>query len=104
MGFCCVAYGVDSPDVVYEAFALTAGLFCGLTAFTMQSRINFDFLRAGLVSSLFLLFVWGWMTIAFRLPFPNAAYSLVGALIFCLFIIYDTHMICHRLGPEPEGR
>ena len=98
VGFVSVAIGVERPEVVYEAFALTAALFVGLTAFTMQSRVRFDFLGGFLLSSLLLLIAWGWINIALGLSFSSTAYSLVGAFLFCLFIIYDTSMICHRLG------
>ncbi|EOD27076.1 hypothetical protein EMIHUDRAFT_204977 [Emiliania huxleyi CCMP1516] len=98
VSFVCVALGIERPEVVNQTFTLTAALFVGLTAFTMQSRIRFNFLGGFLLSSLLLLLAWATINAALGLPFASTAFSLLGALLFSLYVVYDTSMICHRLG------
>ena len=50
------ARGLSS--LVVEAFAITSIIFVSLTLFTIQSKIDFSFLGAGLFVALFGLMVW----------------------------------------------
>ncbi|MBN3283459.1 LFG4 protein, partial [Polyodon spathula] len=87
-------------SVVLQAFALTAAVFVGLTAYTFQSRRDFSKLGAGLFACLWILIIASFM----RLFFHNETVELVlagaGALVFCGFIIFDTHLLMHKLSPE----
>ena len=65
----------------------------------MQSKIDFSFLGAGLGMSLLILILWSFTSIIFGLH-PGYIYSLLGSLIFCGYIVYDTWLLTRRLAPD----
>ncbi|RMC09993.1 hypothetical protein DUI87_12783 [Hirundo rustica rustica] len=67
-------------SVVLQAFILTTAVFLGLTAYTLQSKRDFSKFGAGETIEL--------------------VFAAAGALLFCGFIIYDTHLLMHKLSPE----
>ncbi|KAJ7411446.1 Protein lifeguard 4 [Pitangus sulphuratus] len=77
-----VAITVSFYDVsiVLQAFILTTAVFLGLTAYTLQSKRDFSKFGAGETIEL--------------------VFAAAGALLFCGFIIYDTHLLMHKLSPE----
>ena len=98
VGVVCASYtAAGQGRIVVEALVLTASIFAVLTAYTFQSKRDWSFMEAGLMSGLWLLIFWG----LFSLFFPALAggvYSLLGALIFSGFIIFDTWQITERFG------
>jgi len=48
-------------DIVLQALFITMAVFVGLTIFTVQSKIDFSFLGAGLGVCLWILIVWGFV-------------------------------------------
>jgi len=98
IGLVCAAYErTGAGEQILIAFGITMGLFICLTAFTMQSKIDWSFLGAGIFACLWILIIWGLIValLGWRTSF---LYSLFGAILFCLFIIYDTNQICKHLG------
>eukprot|EP00966_Prymnesium_polylepis_P030796 716847-Prymnesium_polylepis.2 len=85
-------------DIVLQAFVLTATLFLALTLYACQSKVNFEFMRAGLFSMLWLMIFWGIFQMYFRSPLSEAIYGFVGSVLFCGFILYDTHRVCKVYG------
>jgi len=88
-------------NAVIMAAGITAIIFFSLTAFTMQSKWDFSFLGAGLGVALMCLFLWG---IGLSI-FGGGAnimylYSLAGAVIFSLYIVFDTWLITQKFGPD----
>ncbi|KAJ3125647.1 hypothetical protein HK098_008307 [Nowakowskiella sp. JEL0407] len=72
-------------NVVLQAVILTFAMFIGLTIFTLQSKWSFE----------------GWGPLF--LPFSSGVelgFSIVIAILFSAYIIYDTNMIFTRLSPE----
>ncbi|KAJ7418888.1 Protein lifeguard 4 [Willisornis vidua] len=67
-------------SIVLQAFILTTAVFLGLTAYTLQSKRDFSKFGAGETVEL--------------------VFAAAGALLFCGFIIYDTHLLMHKLSPE----
>lgn len=100
VGFVCASYAaVGLGAIVIEAFAITSVIFIGLTLFTMQSKINFDFLRPMLFVSLLVLIVWGMFANFFFTSFVfNQVYALAGVIIFSLYVVYDTHEVMNNLS------
>ena len=101
VGFVNTVYLVEGmADVILEAFALTASLFCALSLYACQSKRSFAFLEAGLFAGLWLLIAWGLLQLIFplQLAFAQTAYSLIGALLFCGFILFDTWKVCQVYG------
>jgi len=89
---------LEMEDSVVQAAALTALLFTGLTAFTLQSRFRFEFLSGPLYVALCALLLAGLWRVAFESQLASTLYALAGCLIFSLYIILDTYMITERLG------
>ncbi|KAJ1980497.1 hypothetical protein H4R33_005462 [Dimargaris cristalligena] len=98
VGFVVCLYDVR---LVIQALLLTLGLFTVLTLFTFQSR--FDFSRLGPILFFGLVAVLLVGLVQIFLPF-NRTFDLIMAIltavIFSGYIMYDTHLIIHRLSPE----
>ena len=106
LGFICTSYfAAGWGDQVLMAAGITVGIFLALTLFTMQSKVDFAFLGPFLFAALWILILWSLFT-SFFLPggFGGFTYhkifSLVGALVFCGFIIYDTNNIIRKFGVD----
>uniref|UniRef100_A0A8C5QH82 Transmembrane BAX inhibitor motif containing 4 n=1 Tax=Leptobrachium leishanense TaxID=445787 RepID=A0A8C5QH82_9ANUR len=87
-------------SVVIQAFVLTAAVFFGLTVFTFQSKRDFSKLGAGLFTGLLVLILAGFLRFFLHSEALELAISAGGALLFCGFIIFDTHLLMHKLSPE----
>ncbi|XP_038612254.1 protein lifeguard 4 [Tachyglossus aculeatus] len=86
--------------VVLQAFMLTAAVFLGLTAYTLQSKRDFSKFGAGLFAFLWILLLSGFLRLFFYSETVELIFAALGALLFCGFIIYDTHLLMHKLSPE----
>ncbi|CAI5457925.1 unnamed protein product [Closterium sp. Yama58-4] len=95
VGLICSMY---SGPIVAEALGLTASVVLGLTAYTyyaVKKGQEFSYLGPMLYVSLWLLLGWSFIQIFWGLG-SEFALALVGALIFALFIVYDTDLIIRR--------
>ncbi|GAB5574010.1 protein lifeguard 1 isoform X1 [Prionailurus iriomotensis] len=97
-----VAFVVSFYDIyiILQAFILTTAVFLGLTAYTLQSKRDFSKFGAGLFAVLWILCLSGILKLFFYNETVELVLAAVGALLFCGFIIYDTHSLMHRLSPE----
>lgn len=109
--------------VVLEALFITLTVLLGLTAYTFQTKRDFSFMGFGLVylfhvtlfliPQLFILFLFyrlfiglwclligGLIQIFVHSTALELAISIGGALLFCLFIVFDTQAIMQTLSPE----
>ncbi|NXG77663.1 LFG4 protein, partial [Baryphthengus martii] len=87
-------------SVVLQAFILTAAVFLGLTAYTLQSKRDFSKFGAGLFACLWILIFSCFLRLFFYSETIELVFAAAGALLFCGFIIYDTHLLMHKLSPE----
>jgi len=85
---------------VLEAFVLTASLTLAITLFTLQSKYDYSSWAGGLFASLWILLGASFAQIIIRSAFLDFVLCTAGALVFCLFIIYDTHLLMHQYSPE----
>jgi modulator of FtsH protease len=78
---------------VRDAFMLTSAAFVGLTSYTMVTKRDFSYLRAGLVAGLWVLLV----ALIIGMLLGSSVYSLavssMAVLLFCGFIILDTSKV-----------
>ncbi|XP_057613777.1 protein lifeguard 4 [Chionomys nivalis] len=97
-----VATVVTFYDVhlVLQAFILTTAVFFGLTAYTLQSKRDFSRFGAGLFAVLWILCLAGFLKVFFHSEAVELVLASLGALLFCGFIIYDTHALMYQLSPE----
>ncbi|NWS71669.1 LFG4 protein, partial [Crotophaga sulcirostris] len=87
-------------SIVLQAFILTTAVFLGLTAYTLQSKRDFSKFGAGLFACLWILIFSGFLRLFFYSETIELVFAAAGALMFCGFIIYDTHLLMHKLSPE----
>lgn len=97
VGVIVTMYTVSS---VLQALGLTCAVTVGLTIYTFQSKRDFSSWGAGLFAALCVLLVAGLMQIFFQSVLFDRMLGVAGALIFSLYIIYDTHMIMKKVSPE----
>lgn len=76
--------------VVITAF-FDMQVFLGLTAFAWQTKIDFTKLSGSLFSLLIILIICG--ILASFIPSLRVIYAGLGALVFSIFIVYDTQLI-----------
>ncbi|XP_065183692.1 protein lifeguard 4-like [Sycon ciliatum] len=86
--------------VVAEAAMLTLTVFIALTIYTLQSKRDFSAWYAGLFTALWILIGAGVMQIFLHSETLEMMMAAGGAFLFSLFIIFDTHMLMHKLSPE----
>lgn len=86
--------------VVLQALLLTVFVVGGLMAYTFQSKRDFSSLGSGLFVAVCCLIVGGFLRIIFVSTAFDLIISIGGAIVFSLFIIYDTQEIMKRTSPE----
>ncbi|XP_037270912.1 protein lifeguard 4 [Rhipicephalus microplus] len=85
---------------VLQAFLLTLGVTGGLTLYTFQSKRDFSTWGAGLYAFLMVLLLGSMLQFFLTSSHLEFVLSLGGAVLFSFFIIFDTHMLMHRVSPE----
>lgn len=107
VGTICAHYQAKGLGVlVLEALVLTLGIFVVLTAYTVFSKRDFSFMGGALFVALWVLIGASVINLIFgvvggsRSPFFSMLIACGGALIFSLYIIYDTWQIMNVLGPD----
>lgn len=86
--------------VVLQALLLTLTVLGGLTAYTFQTKRDFSSLGTILFVALCVLLVSGLLQFFIHNNTFEIIISIFGAIVFALFIVYDTQNIMHRLSPE----
>ncbi|KAL9960282.1 hypothetical protein ACROYT_G033726 [Oculina patagonica] len=86
--------------LVLEAFVLTVATTMALTMYTLQSKKDYSSWGAGLFSLLWILILAGFLQFFFHSETFELVYAIAGALLFSAFIVFDTHMLMHKLSPE----
>ncbi|XP_034719102.1 protein lifeguard 4 [Etheostoma cragini] len=87
-------------STVLQALFLTCAVFAGLTVYTFQSKRDFSKMGAGLFACLWILLIASFMRLFFNSDSTELVMAGAGALVFCGFIIYDTHLLMKQLSPE----
>eukprot|EP00088_Acartia_fossae_P029703 TRINITY_DN30586_c0_g1_i1.p1 TRINITY_DN30586_c0_g1~~TRINITY_DN30586_c0_g1_i1.p1 ORF type:complete len:256 (+),score=78.60 TRINITY_DN30586_c0_g1_i1:47-814(+) len=86
--------------VVLQAFFLTSGVVAGLTAFTFQTKRDFSSMGATLYSGLLILIGASFIHMFVGGEVTQLVMAVGGALLFSLFIVFDTQMIMSRVSEE----
>ena len=90
------------------ALIITMSIVIGLTLFACQTKYDFTGMGPYLLCALIALMIFGIMNAIFcsySCQVLNTVYSLIGALIFSMYIVYDTQMICggtHKYQFDPD--
>merc|ERR1719271_1329377 len=87
--------------VVLQALVLTAAVFISLTSYVLVTKKDFSFLGGALFAGLIILIVWSLLNAFFDFGLGGRmVFSLAGALVFVGYILYDTSLLMHHLGPD----
>jgi hypothetical protein len=96
IGFVTRFYETES---VVLALGITVGVFLGLTAYACLTKTDFTGLGPYLFAVLIALCCFGifltlgqWL-FGLNMPFLHKVYAAIGALLFSVYIVYDTQMI-----------
>merc|ERR1739844_113844 len=93
-------------EAVLIAVGITAGVTLGLTLFAFQTKIDFTACGGMLCALLMILMIAG-IILGFTGTSKAAmiGYGSAGALVFSLYIIYDTQLMMggkHKYALDPE--
>ncbi|XP_004923036.1 protein lifeguard 4 [Bombyx mori] len=86
--------------VVLQALALTFAVVFSLTLYTLNSKRDFSFIGYMLVAGLTVLILGGLLQLVVQSAAFEMALSIVGAIFFSMFLVYDTHQMMRVLSPE----
>lgn len=101
VGYICALYQANGLGaLVLEALALTLAIFGGLTAYCFISKKDFSFMGGALFAGLFVLIGAGFVNLILgvtgnRSPFFAMLVACGGALLFSLYILYDSTFSAH---------
>lgn len=90
----------QAPGVPAQAAFLTAAVFGGLSLYAIQSKRDFSYLGGFLFAGLIAMIVAGFVMFFFHSPLMYTVYCVVGVLIFCGYVLFDTSQIMQKLGPD----
>ena len=104
----CESYTISIVCLFYQpmsilfAWGVTASIFVFLTLYVLITKQNFDFLKAGLASCLWILIIGGIFQIFWfpQQPLLNTLFAIFGAMVACGYILYDTSVIIRKLSPD----
>lgn len=102
--FGIIASKYNEMTVIY-AFAATLIIVVSLTVFACQTKIDFTICGGVLCVAIVLLLVLSIVGIFFQSYIFKMLIASFGALLFCVFLIYDTQMIMggkHKYSISPE--
>jgi len=92
-------------DLVLMAVGITAAVCIGLTIFAFQTKWDFTMMGGILFVFVLLLMLFGLIAIFTRSSTVHLIYSCCGALLFSVYLIYDTQMMMggtHKYSISPE--
>lgn len=98
-----VIVSYTDSKIVVEAAIFTLGIFVALTLFACQSKYDFTSWMPYLFGALWVLILFGFMSMFF--PYSSTVelgYGVIAALIFSGYILVDTQMIMRHYHVEEE--
>lgn len=103
LGTLCARF--DAEAILY-AIAITGGVTLALTIFAFQTKIDFTACGGALCAMLMVLMIAGIiLSIVGTSKIAMVGYGCAGALIFSLYIVYDTQLMMggkHKYALDPE--
>eukprot|EP00930_Biecheleria_cincta_P088507 TRINITY_DN77750_c0_g1_i1.p1 TRINITY_DN77750_c0_g1~~TRINITY_DN77750_c0_g1_i1.p1 ORF type:complete len:259 (+),score=31.55 TRINITY_DN77750_c0_g1_i1:25-801(+) len=104
VGIVCIALNeAGLGAALVQAAAVTGLLFLGLTLYAFVSKRDFSMLGATLFPLLLALSILGLASIPFpslRIGIVGLVYSVIGAAVFCGYMVFDTFRIMRMLQPD----
>lgn len=95
-----------SPFVqVLMAVGITAAVCLALTIFALQTKVDFTMMGGILLACMVVFMIFGFVAIFFKGKIITLVYASVGALLFSVYLIYDTQLMMggdHKYSISPE--
>lgn len=92
-------------EEVLMAVGITAAVCLGLTLFAFQTKYDFTMCGGILLVAVIILFIFGIVAIFVKGKIITLVYASLGALIFSIYLIYDTQLMMggdHKYSISPE--
>ncbi|MCJ1327948.1 hypothetical protein MMC10_004623 [Thelotrema lepadinum] len=90
-------------SIVLEALVLTLGIFVALSLFACQTKYDFTSWIPYLFGGLWTLILFGFVLMFFKNnSTTELIYGLLGALLFCGYILVDTQLVIRHYHVEEE--
>ncbi|XP_011882511.1 PREDICTED: protein lifeguard 1-like [Vollenhovia emeryi] len=92
-------------EEVMLAVGITAVVCLGLTLFAFQTKIDFTGMHTVLFVAVLILLLFGIIAIFWQGRVITIVYASLGALVFSMYLIYDTQMMIggkHKYSLSPE--
>lgn len=92
-------------DAVAMAVGITAAVCLGLTLFAFQTKWDFTMMGGILFVAVLILLLFGIVAIFVHNKILELVYASLGALIFSIYLIYDTQLMMggkHKYSISPE--
>ncbi|GIY68897.1 protein lifeguard 1 [Caerostris darwini] len=102
LGVVSSAYNAD--EVMWAA-GICAFICLGLTAFAFQTKYDFTMMGGMLFVALLVFVIFGFLAIFLHSQIVRLVYSCIGALIFSMYLVYDTQLLIgghHKYSISPE--
>lgn len=80
-------------QVVLMALIATMACMVGLTVYAFTTKRDFTMMGGSLMAALFVLIMMGFLSIWWHSEGLNLVYAGFGAMLFCVFIVYDTQIM-----------
>nr|UNH60686.1 Protein lifeguard [Scale drop disease virus] len=87
-------------STILQSLFLTCAVFAGLTVYTFQSKKDFSKLGAGLFACILIFVIAMLIQLFYNSDSADLVISGFGAVVFCGFIIYDTHKLMKQFSPD----
>lgn len=90
---------------VFLAVGITAAVCLGLTLFAFQTKYDFTMCGGILLVAVIVLLIFGFVSIFIKTKMITLIYASLGALIFSIYLIYDTQLMMggeHKYTISPE--
>lgn len=92
-------------DAVLMAAGITTAVVLAITLFSFQTKYDFTMMGGLLFVALIILILFGFLSIFFYSRILELVYASLGALIFSLYLVYDTQIMMgggkqYALTPE----
>ncbi|XP_054707256.1 protein lifeguard 1-like isoform X2 [Uloborus diversus] len=97
--------GSYKVDEVLWAVGICAVICLGLTIFAFQTKYDFTMMGGMLFVTLLIFVIFGFLTIFLYNEVVRLIYACIGALIFSLYLVYDTQLLIggnHKYTISPE--
>lgn len=94
-----------NSEEVLLAVGITAAICFALTLFAFQTKIDFTGMGSILYVALVVLLLFGLISMIWSGPTIRLVYASLGALLFSIYLIYDTQTIIggkHKFSISPE--